>query len=203
MSAPAEGPIRSGLKRLLDEPTLFSRLGSALSVYLAILESLNDRGTALQTRTRLSGRLRCSKEAVGPDLAVLVRAGLIVRLSEPPYLVLRLASWSGGETPTAAQESESRTKPSRSHEVVPVNAAATASAVEKNSGDRGPGEGALVARLEAVVGAFTPDDLRALLRSHSTERILEALGRVQRTPDHRIKKSRLAYFRFLLGRTRS
>lgn len=67
-------------------------------------------------------------------------------------------------------------------------------------GDGGLGEGGLLQKARDVLGDLDEEELRVILDRHSPGRVARALERVEKTPKERIRKSRLALFRYLLVR---
>jgi hypothetical protein len=202
MSSSDTGRMSAALEEALRVPEPTRTLGIAVWLYVALILAANDRGMAIRTRGKLALDLSVPEPEIDDWLSRLCRAGLIAIKSPSPYLVIILRTWSDVPGPKSDDRCESRSIQPQSREDVPVsgNSSAIAIAIQSSHGDRGPGKGDLRARAREILGLSNEVELDAILRVHSTERVARALERVSRTPDNKIRKSRLALFRYLLGK---
>src|SRR5205085_122383 len=131
---------RGALLRLLLAP---QREGSpAESVrqeLLAFIERHTTKnGQALMAQSSACDELRCSVEDLDAALHQLEVEGTITILSQLPYVVLRVASWSGKQSAITPIPLKGSSNSPRVHREVPVSSAAAAA---KQQQDGGAGEG--------------------------------------------------------------
>jgi hypothetical protein len=178
-----------------------SRLGRALWLYLDLVVHVTISGHAWRTQERLTQTLHADTPTIDRWLGRLVDAHLVTVIAPLPYLVVKLPFWPSSAVPNASRQPENSSSAVPAQEEVPVYGQSNiATAAFKLFGDRGPGEGgqALRTRLTAILG--NDQDVDQALASVSAPVLLRALHRVEATPDHEIKKSRLALFRFLVAK---
>ena len=124
-----------------------------------------------------------------------------MRVHSPlPYLVAHLVSWSGEvasqhENPgNSGAFPESHIEDSYSNSCSKQLSGKQAIAI----GDGGAGEGVLARLARKVVGPEVEAELPAILARHSPDHVARALDRVRNTPPEKIRKSKLALFRYLI-----
>ncbi len=180
-------------------------LGPALWLYVYFLSRIGHRGRLCRKSEEIARDLGLAEDEVQARLETLVSVGLVLLLSPAPFLAIKLRFWPGSEPDPAAEE-PSNGGPSRAaQEEVPVSssaaAAAAAAAFNNHGEDGGRGEGeALLGEVLDVLGEGDPAELGTLLEQYSADVVRRALLRVQATPAGRIRKSRVALFRYLLAK---
>jgi hypothetical protein len=200
--------LNAQAQKLIEAPLQIENgvhgLALSLWLYLWLVARVNHRGYVCKEIGRMAEGLSQPIEQVVQWLGTLEKAGLIACESPAPYLVIRLCSWSSDESKLnleteriqltlAAAEPESDL-------YVPVRQQQLAADLNK-SGKGGQGEREVdLDTLAGELGAGESDlpDLEHLVRHHPSAVIAKALSRVRATPQNQIKKSRLAFFRFLL-----
>ncbi len=186
-------------KTLLGAPlktkTPATTLGRAALLYLALVVAANSEGLVIRRTQQLAQDLAVSEAAIDRWVARLVQAKLISVLSASPYLTLRLLFW-----PAAAPSLEETHEKTGSRQA-PAESAAAATTKQQQQGVGGPGEGEDDARMAArVLGETDAAEVRDLIARQPASIVRKALAAVEATPAHRIRKSRLALFRFLLAK---
>jgi hypothetical protein len=177
-------------------------IGNSLFLYVALIGRAGSSGTVIVTRARVAGELAVEEGRIDRWLVRLVAAGLVHVHSPLPYLVARLVSWSGEvrsepENPgNSGVFTESHIEDSYSYQ---SNKLLGNQAIA--IGDRGAGEGGLRKLAREVVGPEIEAELPTILSRHSADHVARMLERVRRTPSDRIRKSRLALFRYLIAST--
>jgi hypothetical protein len=179
------------------------RLGRSLWLYLWLVTESNARGVVCRTSAAVAGALGVSEAEIAAWLTRLSDAGLVHVLAPAPHLVVKLAMWSGStasidENPSPNGENSSvppAASPAGIEELASMQQ--QASLLQSNHGVGSPREG-VFAEVAEVIGASDAETIRDLLPRYPEALIREALARVQRTPSHRIRKNRLALFRYLL-----
>lgn len=170
-------------------------LGRAALLYLALVVAANSEGLVIRRTEQLAHDLAVSETAIDRWVSRLVQAKLISILSSSPYLTLRLLFW-----PAATRSVEEIHEETGSKQA-PAESAAAATTKQQQQGVGGPGEGEDVARMAArVLGEADAATVRELIARHPGATVRKALAAVAATPAHRIRKSRLALFRYLLGK---
>lgn len=193
------------LDAMLDIPRPVDRIGSSAFLYLALIRHAGSHGAVIRTRTRLSRELGVGEDRIDRWLSRLVEAGLLHVQSPLPYLVARLVSWSGDAAPdrdnpsTSGAFPESHIRDSYSNSCSKQLSGKQAIAI----GDGGAGEGALARLAREVVGPEVEAELPAILARHSPDHVARALDRVRNTPPEKIRKSKLALFRYLIAKADS
>ena len=193
------GDIRELLRAPLRVDGAVPILGRAVWLYLWLLANASMSGHVCRTAGPIARELNVSEATIENWLARLEKARLVRIQSRPPYLVLKLAFWSG-----VAPKSAETALP---HKGVPVSSSSSKQQQKKNmqassseeEGGLGEGE-ALIARLLRSLGQEHAAEVHELVRRHPEAMIEKALGRVQRTPPSHIRKSKLALFRYLVNR---
>jgi hypothetical protein len=195
-------PIRA-LDAALDIPRPVDRIGNCLFLYLALIRHAGSHGAVIRTRTRLSQELGVAEDRIDRWLSRLVDAGLVRVQSPLPYLVAHFVSWSGEvasqhENPSnSCALPESHIEDSYSNSCSKQLSGKQAIAI----GDGGAGEGVLARLAREVVGPEVETELPAILARHSPDHVARALNRVRNTPPEKIRKSKLALFRYLIAKT--
>lgn len=196
---------------VLREPVL------PLLVTLCLLANPKS-GRVLVTKQVLTGFLEVNDETLESDLQKLGEKGHIEIESDCEYLVLSVLSWSNRRRFTDSSEASKEGKAERSAlQGVSAERSSSSPAVEAAKqdnagpeqktgvGERGPerGEegwrGPLLNRLLRVVNA--PGErasYESFCREYPRGILEEALDRVEKTPGHRIRKSRGALFVYLV-----
>ncbi len=181
-------------------PHSVDSIGNGLFLYVVLIGRAGPKGTVVATRVRLAGELEVTEDRIDRWISRLVAAGLVRVLSPLPYLVARLVSWSG-ESPSE------RENPSHS-EAFPKAHMEDSYSYQSNKllgnqaiaiGDGGAGEGALRKLALEAVGPAIVAELPTILSRHTAAHVARVLERVRRTPADRIRKSRLALFRYLIA----
>lgn len=189
---------RSAASAVHEIPKPAEVLGRAALLYLVLLPLASNRGIIIRTRMFLANALAVSEADIDIWLSRLEKAGLVIRQTPPPYLVLKLRFWSGGGGEAAVSGSESRAV----QEDVPVSSKQQAAAVfskSRASGDGVQGEGTeLGAAMREVLGESDERVFQEIIIQFPESTIRWALARVRATPERQIRKSKLALFRFLL-----
>ena len=183
------------LEAPLRVPNARQRVGDALWLYVSLVASSNPRGLVVRRADLLADSLSINEQLLNEWLVKLADTRLIEIQSPSPYLVIRLRFWPGA--------SANRPEDGDPHREVPVGSAAAAAAEAATSKreDGGAGEGgALLRDAIAVIGAADPDEVARLVSAHPESVVLQALSRVEATPGTQIRKSKLALFRYLLGK---
>ena len=193
-------PVRS-LAAPLSVSGFREEVGDAIWLYLYLVVSANHGGIVLRQLDRLANDLLVEASEVKSWLSRLQRTRLVDLESPAPYLAIKLRSWSGDDSPRTQKRLENPSK-----QIVPLgvpvgssSAAAAAASSNAENGGLGEGEG-LLQRVLSVLGETDEVEFRDLLKQHPTERIHQALIRVQATPPEQIRKSKAALFRFLLNK---
>ena len=161
----------------------------------------NHHGLATVREPQLLVDLSATHEDVASALDALTQAHLIEVLSPLPFLVVKLPKWSGHSSAERVESPEVIPPSSKLPLDVPASSGQTAAAAASSKQeDRGAGEGE--ALLDDVVGLLGPeadrDEFRTLLAHFSAGVARQALRRVAATPASRIRKSKIALFRYLL-----
>jgi hypothetical protein len=189
---------RSAVSAVGGVPKPAVTLGRAALLYLALLPLASTRGIVIRTRMFLSQLLSVSEAEIDEWLSRLEKAGLVIRQTPPPYLVIKLPFWSGEGAEPASFGSEA----SDSQADVPVSSSkqqpAAAFIKSRASGDGEHGEGVgLRAECREAIGG-NDDAIDEFLSQYPESVVRRALARVQATPEKQIRKSKLALFRYLL-----
>lgn len=192
--------LRPDVKNVLAAPLALDRptdsLGRALWLYVLLVSRASGQGQVCRTLEKLARDLAVAPQVIEHWLDRLATAGLVHVTTPPPFLVVKIASWSSSE---AHEQQESAAKPSESshsHREVPVSSKQAAAALQE---DGGSGEGEpLVDEILHVVGTADRAEIRALIAQYPRLAVLRALVRVRTTPASAIRKSKLALFRYLL-----
>lgn len=188
------------LKAAIELPDGPRKLGRSLWLYVVMILEAGSHGTVIRTRTRLSEDLSVPEHRVDAWLERLVEAGLVKVVSPAPYLVVRVDSWSSQSrrgSPSGHTGAPSRINRSKA---ALENGNSNSRTIQQAIGDGGPGEGDLLKRARSILGDLEESELRLILETHSPSRVARVLDRVEKTPPERIRKSRLALFRYLLVR---
>lgn len=181
-------------------------LGRAVWLFLALLRAAHRTGTVLRTREHLSQDLGVPEASIDDWVSRLVGVKLIEVRNPAPYLVIQIRSWSADGPHSEGNQRVLQEAPPPTANSVPVSSSSndrTATALRKKNWDGGPGEGiGLRERLRAELPDLPEPELAAVLRVYSAAAVERALERLRRVPDGKIRKSRLALFRFLLTKTK-
>lgn len=192
--------IRDLLAAPLNVDHGVDRLGRALWLYVHLISITNSRGHICRTLDSLGKDLGIGPDRIRAWLARLVHTGLVTVQVPPPYLVIKLTFWSGGEEQHAGSSEQNGV----SHIEVPVSSSKlqAAAAASNKAEDGGAGEGGvqLLAEVLRVLGETDPTEFRELVASHPHPIVLKALLRVKTTPADQIRKSKAALFRFLVNK---
>jgi hypothetical protein len=192
---------RAAIEAVLRVPKRAPSLGEAASLYLALLGLATQRGIVIRTRMRLAEMLSVSEADIDRWLVRLQRLDLIVLKTPSPYFVIVLPFWSGHEEGREQNPEQLSRAGGDMQRDVPVSGkqAAAAAAKSKLNGDGVQGEGVrLLAEVQKILGGSDAEELAALLAQYPQAIVRRALARVRATPERRIRKSRLALFRYLL-----
>ncbi len=185
---------------MLETPNPVRMIGSAVWLYLMLLQAANHRGLVVRTRARLADSLSVTEELVDAFLIRLAQRHLIDIQSPSPYLVISLPGWATSETGMTANTPDLKEKGQIALKVPVSSSKLAAAAEEEKNGVGVQGEGELLAELTREFPEVTRDELRLDIASHSQSTVRQALTRVRNTPPHQIRKSRIALFRYLLAR---
>lgn len=184
-----------GLTRPVDT------LGRAVWLYLALLAAASREGVILRTRANLETTLGVEAAEIDDWLARLVSAKLVrVESSSGNFLAVRVASWPGSATTPSGSPVENAPQRSPSVDKGPVYGHCSAEAIalgDKSPGDRGQGEGGLRSAIGSVLTNADPGEIDRILDHYPATVLRRALHRVERAG--RIRKSKAALFRYLLG----
>jgi hypothetical protein len=186
-------------RQLLEAPFAAGQMNDdlrhAIWLYLWLLTAANSQGYVCRTVDRLATDLGVAVPEVQAWLDRLAEAQLVRITTPPPYLVLKLAFWSGNGAQASIAKPEFTSESMNSHREVPVSSKQAASILE----DEGLGEGEpLVREILRVLGGGSGHEIRELVGQFPKLVVLKALLRVKTTPPHTIRKSKLALFRYLL-----
>ncbi len=191
------------LDAVIAVPNGVQSIGRALWLYVALMRHASYGGTVIRTQERLVDELGVSESEIAAWLSRLIEAKLVRVQSPFPYLVARLRSWSG-EVPRGADLPSNRPAISGQH----LEGSYSNSSNKKSSdntaiaiGEGGAGEGALLKLAREILGAGADEELPAILKRYSEAHVLRVLDRVRNTPPEKIRKSRLAFFRYLIVNT--
>lgn len=187
---------------MLATPNPVRMIGSAVWLYLTLLQTANHRGLVVRTRTRLAESLSVTEDLVDIYLTRLMQRRLIDIQSPPPYLVISLPGWAGSELRNATERPNSSEQSRQIVLDVPVSSSKLlAAAVKKKNGVGVLGEGeSLLAELQREFPKADRVELQRDLDTHAAAIVRQALTRVRQTPSEQIRKSRLALFRYLLSK---
>jgi hypothetical protein len=195
-------PIRA-LDAVFGVPRPADRLGGSLILYLALVRHAGPHGSVISTRARISKELGVEEDRIGRWLSCLVAAGLVRVQSPLPYLVAHLVSWSG-ENPSERENPSNSEALSKAHIEDSYSYQSNKQLSGKQAiaiGDGGAGEGVLARLAREVVGPEVEAELPAILAHHSPDHVARALDRVRNTPPEKIRKSKIALFRYLIAKT--
>src|ERR1051326_6517264 len=138
MSAGVGDTARTLLAAPLAVPGAVTTLGDGLWLYIRLLTLATASGHACRARSRLARDLAVNEGQIDLWLGRLVDARLVFLVAPAPYLVLKLAFWSGSDPVPDHPNAVSGPVPSNG----PVKSGySPAIALPTLSGDRGPGEG--------------------------------------------------------------
>jgi len=184
---------------MLQTPNPTRMIGSAVWLYLALLANANHRGLVVRTRKSLADLLTITEDLIDIYLMRLVHCRLIDIKSPSPYLVISLSGWANSNT--SKNEDSSHLAAESGQIVLEVPVSQLAEAEKIKNGVRGPGEGgSLVDELSREFPESARADLEQDIATHTPAVMQSALARVRATPPDQIRKSRLALFRYLLGK---
>ncbi len=186
----------------LRVPNPVRALGGAVWLYLTLMQAANHRGIVVRTRARLAEALSISEELVDIFLKRLKETRLIVITSPSPYLVISFPAWPNSNPDENAKSPHRREVHGQIALEVPVSKQLAAADLKKANGVGGSGEGAgdLLAELQREFPDAERADLLRDVGKHTESIVRQALVRVRATPVDQIRKSRLALFRYLLGK---
>ncbi len=188
---------RETISALLDHKDAVRRLGRASWLYLDLLRHATHDGLVIRKTAQLAQDLSVAESDVATWLSRLTDAKLLRVLSPSPFLTVRLCFWPAQSFPVL-QNSKKTGNGGASTE---GPAAAAADNNKQQQGDGGQGEGeTLTAAAIKIFGETDAPEVRNLLARHPASAVRRALSAVQATPAHRIRKSRLALFRYLLAK---
>ena len=160
------------------------------------------RGLVIAREAVLLQELGCEPATLRGALAELEQSDVVEILAPLPFLVLKLAhSWSGkrsaiAESPEKSPDSE----PSRYSYSFNNQAIDKSHAIAGENGGAGEGE-ELIEEILATLGEPDPTTFRGVLTHYPEAVIRSVLARIRRMPPERVRKSKTAYFRFLLAKT--
>ncbi len=184
---------------ILQTPNPVRMIGSAIWLYLTLLQTVNHRGLVIRTRKQLADALMVTEGVVEIYVMRLHQRRLVEIKSPSPYLVISLPEWADSEHETSVNKPHSSDQSRQIALEVPVSQLAEAG--KKKNGVRVSGEGvSLLAELEREFPGAARADLEQDIATHSPAVVQTALTRVRNTPPDQIRKSRLALFRYLLGK---
>lgn len=176
--------------------------GAALSLYAWLMTEANARGIVCRESSTIAKSLDQSESEIFAWCERLATARLITILTPSPHLVIKIPLWPAHAAESVASGRENRQQSEPSREYVPVSRlkpASKAAADINNHGVGVPGGGGdLAAELTATLGAAAAEAIRTHLAEYPARVVRTALARVRATPDEKIRKSRLALFRYLL-----
>lgn len=170
-------------------------LGKSLFLYVALLRSAGAGGTVIRTRERLAGDLSVPESRIDAWLSRLVAVRLVRIQSSNRFLMVRISSWPGSDASPSQIPSSSAPHIEESYSHI--------AALQDFAGDRGAGKGDLVVAAQEFLGENAATELEIILRTHSLERVTRIANQVRNTPPEKIKKSKLALFRYLIGNNRT
>lgn len=184
-----EAPLR------VEKPA--ETIGRAMLLYVALVTNSSFDGLIIRRTARLAEDLSVTEAEIEAWLQRLSEAKLIEIVSPSPYLTARLRFWPSNPSFVV----EKQAKPGDTGNPAEPAAAATAINKQQQQGVGGLGEGEnLEAEVTRVLGAPDASEVADLLARHPATLVRKVLAEVQKTPAHRIRKSRLALFRFLLAK---
>lgn len=179
----------------LKMPSPAASVGRAALLYLALVVTANSEGLVIRRTEQLAQDLAVPEGAIERWVDRLVEAKLISILSSSPYLTLRLLFWPAATQSLKEIHEETGSRP------VPAEPAAAATTKQQQQGVGGPGEGEDDPRMAArVLGETDAAEVRDLIARQPAAIVRKALAAVEATPAYRIRKSRLALFRYLLAK---
>ncbi|MCB1280203.1 MAG: hypothetical protein KDB18_01615 [Salinibacterium sp.] len=181
-------------------PNAVASLGRALWLFVTLVRHAGYGGTVIRTQDRLIEELGITENDLTAWLERLSTAGLIRVQSPLPYLVCRIRSWPGSKGESRVSASNAMAFPERRIEKSNSNAGNTLSGSKAMVGKGGVGERDLRELAREVLGPDIEAELPAILARHPEDRIRRAIDRVQNTPREKIRKSRVALFRYLVSR---
>jgi hypothetical protein len=162
-----------------------------------LVRHANHRGLVLASERSLLHESAADAASLRQGLAALEVKRRVRILAPLPFLVLKLASWSGSSPASVRKAQQQRL----AHIEVPVSSsnAAAAAATHTEVGGAGEGGPALLEEALAVLGPEADRaEFRAILARHSPGLVRRCLERVRAT--RTIRVSRAALFRSLLAK---
>lgn len=198
MTEPRLVPIHV-LDVLFAVPRPVASLGPAVWLYVVLVLHAGYGGTVIHTQDRLVEELGVTESDVAGWLDRLVTAGLVRVQSPLPYLVCRIRSWSGPEAEARLPARDYPAVPDSRIEDSNSNAGNVLSGSRAMAGIGGLGERDLGELAREVLGPDIEAELPAILARHPKEHIRRAIDRVRSTPPEKIRKSRIALFRYLVS----
>jgi hypothetical protein len=194
------------LNPLFGVPDVVHRLGRGVWLYLWLLTAVNAHGLVCRSVRTIANRLHRPEGEILDWLGRLVGLGLIEVRAPAPNLVIKLAMWPGNSRANLPNPSETASQSKHPREFVPVSRlqhAGKQAANENIAGGGVPGEGGgLEAELIETLGGTDAASILDSLADVPETLVRKALTRVRATPSEKIKKSRLALFRYLLTQLR-
>jgi len=188
------------LDALFAVPRPVASLGRAIWLFAALIRHAGYGGTVIRTQARLAEELGVTETDVTAWLDRIVMANLVRVQSPLPYLVCRVVSWSGEGAEPSVPASDSPAFPKAHIEDSYGNAGNNRSGNQAIAGIGGAGERDLAALAREVLGPDIEAELPAILARHSEDRIRRAIDKVRGTPPEKIRKSRVALFRYLISK---
>jgi hypothetical protein len=163
-----------------------------------LVRHANHRGLVLASERSLLHESAADAASLRQGLAALEVKRRVRILAPLPFLVLKLASWSGSSPASVRKAQQQRL----AHIEVPVSSSNAAAAAATHTEVGGAGEGGPDALLEEALAVLGPEadraEFRAILARHSPGLVRRCLERVRAT--RTIRVSRAALFRSLLAK---
>lgn len=190
MTGPREWIPSRLVRAALDVPGGSEAIGEAIWLYLYLLIETDQQGRLCRTSDRVAADLSADESEIESWLKRLADAGLVTVLSPAPFLAIKLPMWPGrgsnhGGCSRALEDSYS-------------SRAIAAMSNQGETGGLGGGEGLLEEILETL-GERDPEPFRKVLEHFPPAMVRKALARVRAARPDRIRRSKTALFRYLLG----
>jgi hypothetical protein len=188
---------RNVIESLFASNSLLPRLANSYRLYLHLVCLATPWGLIIRSRKRLADDLTVSEQTIDRWVKRLADARLVYVQVPSPFLVIRLRFWSSSTSTGAEKPANSAADASDKEENAPGKQLAAAAL---SSGVGGLGEGAgLGDEIREVLGEAGAAEVAGLVNAYPPHVVRKALQRVRTTPQHQIRKSKAALFRYLLA----
>ncbi len=181
------------VRAVLDVPARVATIGAAVWLYVYLLAEAGHRGRLCRQVDHIAADLGVPEMDIASWVSTLTATKLVTVLNPSPYLVIKLALWSGSGDEREAISTETASDSQSS------KAIAIAISNQGEDGAQGEGEELLREVLETL-GESDPGPFQKVLGRYDAAVVRRALARVRAADPGRIRKSKTALFRYLLTR---